>query len=209
MILGSHNTMTYLTPKKWWMKLGKFIAKCQNKTIEEQYKAGARWFDLRIAFPDNNSQPRLPFFSHGLIDYKGRDVESILKFLNEKNAYCRIVLEKGGENEEIIFKFWVTNWMKSYPNIKFTQIAKKGQWINLLEPNGEPPFELKDYYASCNGDYPQYQNWPGILRSKTWSGYILDDLWPWIYARFHNKKAIQKYKNQDIVLLLDFIGNKW
>lgn len=208
MILGSHNTMTYLTPKKWWMKLGKFIAKCQNKTIEEQYEAGARWFDLRIAIPKETDDNCLPFFSHGLVDYKGRSVESVMEFLNGKNdAYCRIVLEKGGADDETLFKFWVKQWMNTYPNVQITQITKKGYWLNIIEPNAKNPFDLKDQYASVNGYYPQYQNWPGILESKTWSGYILDDLWPWIYAKFHNKKNIEKHKDQDVVLLIDFVGN--
>ena len=199
--------MSYLTPKKWWMKLGKFMAKCQNKTIEEQYKAGARWFDLRIAIP-KNADAGQPSFCHGLVDYKGRSVESVLEFLNKKkDAYCRIILEKGDNDAELIFKFWVKQWMTSYPDVQVIQIARKGHWVNVMEPNATNPFELKDKYASANGHYPQYQNWPGILRYKTWSGYILDDLWPWIYARFHNKKNIKEHKNQDIVLLVDFVGN--
>lgn len=50
MKLASHNSMTYLPIKKWWLKPFRFIAQCQNKTIEEQYQAGVRMFDIRIAF---------------------------------------------------------------------------------------------------------------------------------------------------------------
>ena len=36
--IGSHNSMTYLPPKKWYMYPFKFVAKCQSSTIEEQYE---------------------------------------------------------------------------------------------------------------------------------------------------------------------------
>lgn len=209
MILGSHNTMTYLKPRKWWMRLGSFMARCQNKSIEKQYELGARWFDIRIAFIENKDKILSPIFSHGLVEYKNSNIEEVFNFLNEKKAYCRIVLEKGGDSELYFFKLYIAKWLKNYPNIKVTQIAKKGDWDNLYpDKTVESPCSLKDCYASTNGYYPQYENLPGILRSKTWSGYILDDLWPWIYAKFHNKKNLEKYKNEDIILLLDFIGTK-
>lgn len=208
MILGSHNTMTYLKPRKWWMWLGRFMAKCQNLTIEKQYEKGARWFDIRVSFPKNkNGEHDGPVFSHGLMDFKGTTPTDVFSFLNTKpDAYCRIVLEKGDDVELDLFKFYVIGWMNVYPNMNVTQIAKKGNWSNILEPNSKSPFGGKDAYASANGYYPKYENWPGILRYKSWSGLLIDDLWPWIYAKFNNKKNVEKYKNDDIVLLVDFIG---
>ena len=38
MIKGSHNTMSYLTPRKWWMRLVAPWARCQSKTIDEQWQ---------------------------------------------------------------------------------------------------------------------------------------------------------------------------
>ena len=207
MTLGSHNTMTYLKPRKWWQWFGRFIAKCQKLPIEEQYEKGARWFDIRISIPMKNGEHTEPIFSHGLVDYKGKTPAEVFKFLGEhKDTYCRIVLEKGGEKEEDLFKFYVMSWMNIY-GMNVTQVARKGVWQNIIEPNAECPYgPCKDLYASCNGDYPQYQNLPGILRSKTWSGYIIDGLWPWIYAKLNNKKNLKKYKNEKITLLIDFIG---
>lgn len=208
MTLGSHNTMTYLKPRKWWMWFGKFIAKCQKLDYKQQYDAGAKWFDIRISIPkDSLGNHTCPIFSHGLMDYKGATPDEVFEFLNGKpDAYCRVVLEKGGELELDLFKFYVSTWMNKYPNVNIIQIAKKGQWTNILEPNAKSPYGGgKDAYASANGYYPKYENWPGILRYKSWSGLLIDDLWPWIYARFNNKKNIEKYKDQNITLLIDFI----
>lgn len=201
MILGSHNTMTYLKPRKWWMWFGKFMAKCQKLTIEEQYEKGARFFDLRISFIEENGIIK-PIFSHGLIDYKG-EVTGALEFLNNKSdVQCRIIYEKGNDPE--LFKQYVQHWMTIYPNLKITSTQAKGNWINQVEPN-TPSIPIKDCYASCNGHYPKYEKLPGILRYKSWSGFLIDDLWPWIYAKLHNKKNLDQYKDSDIILLIDFI----
>ena len=53
MIKGSHNSWTYLKPKKWWMYLIRWAAKCQSKNIIEQYNAGVRCFDLRLKCKEN------------------------------------------------------------------------------------------------------------------------------------------------------------
>ena len=53
MILGSHNSWSYLTPRKWWMKLFRFVAQCQDYDIKTQYEQfGVRCFDLRLKFDD-------------------------------------------------------------------------------------------------------------------------------------------------------------
>lgn len=210
MILGSHNSMTYLKPRKWWMRIGLFMAKCQNLKLEEQYQSGVRWFDIRISFPKDRNGNRIdPVFSHGIMDFKGLSVSCVLEFLNSKpDAYCRLVLEKGGNSERELFKFFVLHWLKVYPNLKVTQIARKGEWVNLLEPNASAPYGIKDAYASANGFYPRYSSWPGILKKKVISGCLLDDLCPWIYAKLHNKKNLTANRNSKIILLIDFVGTE-
>ena len=66
MILGSHNTMSYLPPKHWWMKPFRFMAQCQRENYVEQYLDGARFFDLRVWFDDAGGI----VFKHGLIKFK-------------------------------------------------------------------------------------------------------------------------------------------
>ena len=53
MNIGTHNSLTYLTPKKWWQKLIGFTAKCQAVNHEEQYRLGTRVFDVRLWYDDN------------------------------------------------------------------------------------------------------------------------------------------------------------
>lgn len=65
-ILGAHNANTYLRPRKWWMKLINFTSKCQKLTINDQFKHGVRYFDLRIRY-----DKKLGMFinCHGLVEY--------------------------------------------------------------------------------------------------------------------------------------------
>ena len=37
MLIGSHNSFTYLKPRKWWMRLFTIFAKCQSENIIKQY----------------------------------------------------------------------------------------------------------------------------------------------------------------------------
>jgi hypothetical protein len=46
MIIGTHNSLSSYKPRHWGI-FG-FFSKCQDKTIEEQFQAGCRCFDLRF-----------------------------------------------------------------------------------------------------------------------------------------------------------------
>lgn len=63
-MLGSHNSLTYLRPRKWWQVPFHFMARCQGVNYMEQYeKYGVRLFDLRVWLDDNlNMEVR-----HGLM----------------------------------------------------------------------------------------------------------------------------------------------
>lgn len=203
MLLGSHNTMTYLKPKKWWMHLGRFMAKCQNLDYRKQYECGVKWFDFRLSFDKYGNVQ----FSHGLVDYTGVNVYDVFQYISSKpDVSCRIILEKGNAEDELRFIEYIRHLLTVYPTIRVTQVAVKNVWRNMVDCTINIGRDMIDSYASCNGSYPEYQKLPGILRSKSWSGLLIDDLWPWIYAKFHNKRTLEKYKDKDVLLLLDFIN---
>ena len=54
MILGSHNSWSYLPVKQWYFTPFAFTARCQSIDIRTQYeKYGVRCFDLRVRFDKN------------------------------------------------------------------------------------------------------------------------------------------------------------
>lgn len=189
MILGSHNSWTYLKPKKWWMKAIKFTAKCQKYDIETQYeKYGVKCFDLRIKFVDD-----VPVIAHGPVQYKYNLDELVedLKYLNEKgDVYLRILHEvrnKKEYTEEAVeqFKGFCEDLIIMFPNLKF--------WCGRNLYNWVVDFKFK-YDPSCEELY-----------SSVCSPKYIDDWYPLIYAKLHNKKNIKKGTDKDI-LLIDFVN---
>lgn len=187
--LGSHDSMTYLPPKKWYLYPFRFMARCQSKSIEEQYeKYGIRMFDLRVSFDKKNN----PEFRHGVIAYKG-DVEKVLSYLNTKRAAVRLVLEEYYDDkdnrQEDLFKYYCAIWKAQYSNIKFFGGIRKRDWTVIYPFKYNPKYD--DKYSSNN-------------KNGT-TGTILDDWFPWLYARFNNRKNIEEGTDKPW-LFIDFVN---
>ena len=181
MILGSHNSMTYLKPKKWYLYPFQFIARCQNLNIEEQYNYGVRVFDIRLSFDKKGNVE----FRHGLMAYKG-DVYRVFDYLNsvKEPVIVRILLEvdKVDPLKEDRFKATCRLLEEVYPKIKFYGGFRKFDKMPLYNFRNERP-NMIEIYSS-------YQL-PKI-----------DDLFPYLYAKKHNKDA----KEIDTeYLMLDFV----
>lgn len=184
--LGSHNTLTYLPVLKWWMKPIKFMAQCQETSIEEQYnKYNVRLFDIRIFFINKK-----PIIAHGAIKFKG-DIYNILNWINglDDIIYTRIILEENHPNEtdedEKLFKEFCYEIENKYRNIKFFGGRRKYDWLVLFQFKNEDP-SLDDKYSST-----------------TWK--IYDDWFPRLYAITHNKKNKLLGTNKDF-LFIDFVN---
>lgn len=195
MKLASHNTMSYLIPAKWYMRLFHFVGKCQDLNIIDQHNLGIRMFDLRITYERD-----IPKFAHGHMTFKSTDVEHYLSLINSwGDCYVRIILEtpkKDINTNEIharYFKNDVEKWIKYYNNIKFIEGTRKYDWKYLVNSN-----KL--------AKTPKY-----IQKISSMTGSILDDWFPRLYAICNNKKIIKKYINNDEFdnnefVFVDFIG---
>lgn len=179
MELGTHNSMTYLKPKKWYLYPFQFIARCQSLSIEEQYNKGIRLFDIRISYDKNHN----PEFRHGLIAYK-RDVWNTLHWLNKQGEAIkiRIILEEGKPNaiNEISFVKDIRNFQIAFNNLIFFEGRRKFDWKQLIEL---PSLSVIQLISSMQD-------------SK---------MWPKLYAKTYNKENYKKYFTSDNIILLDFI----
>lgn len=189
MILGSHNSWSYLTPKNWWANLIKFTAKCQKYDIRTQYeKYGVRCFDFRLKFVDGE-----PVIAHGPVIYKYTLEQLIddLNYLDEKgDVWLRILHEvrtKKDYTEDNIqaFKAFCADIERMYPNLKC--------WCGRNLYNWGVDYEFK-YNPSCEELY-----------SSVCPPKYLDDWIPIIYAKLHNKKNLKKGTDKDI-MLIDFVN---
>lgn len=123
MILGTHNTMTYLRPKSLLLKPFAAFAQCQDKTIDQQIEIGVQYFDLRIRFDDGK-----PYFCHGLIRYDDLGtytVYDVLRKINElgktKDVYVRMMLETSeyDQDQDYAFNTFTLRWKTKYPHINW------------------------------------------------------------------------------------------
>lgn len=178
--MGTHNSMTYLKPKKWYMYPFRFIAKCQSLTIKEQFDRGVRLFDIRISYNKNNKRE----FKHGLISYKG-DVYKTLEWLNSQNTpiQIRIILEdnKPFYIRDFLFAKDIHTFKEDFPNLSFYEGRRKCDWDKVVNL---PELEVIQPVSS-------------MCKNKLFS------IWPWLYAKLFNKKNIKTYS--DKTLLIDFI----
>jgi hypothetical protein len=194
--IGSHNSMSYLPPKYWWMRPFRFIAKCQSATIVDQYeKYGARFFDLRIKVNKKGEY----CFAHGLMEFDSNStsVEDTLEFLNglQTPVGVRVLLERGDKDR---FYNLCELWKIKYPNIKFYDARNKKDWTVI--------------YSFGNGDFnsiDRYSSWCSTLKEdgtyssgSTWLAFF-----PWLFAWLFNSDSIRKYKSitDKDFLLLDFL----
>ena len=190
MVLGSHNAWSYLPTRKWWMKPLAFTAKCQKYDIQTQYeKYNSRCFDLRLTFDDDSN----PIVVHNLMQYKITKDQLIqdLQWLNSKgDVYVRVLLDirskrKYTNHQVECFKQWCEWAQNEYRNIIF--ICGRNLYNWEVEYDFGNNVAVEELYSSVT------------------SPYIIDDWFPLIYAKLHNKDNIQKGTDKQI-LLIDFVN---
>ena len=194
---ASHNSWTYLRPKKWWMRLIAFTARCQRKDILQQYfDHNVRCFDLRVRFDKHGN----PILAHGIIEYDAdKDyLYHILSILNGRSelidpVYIRLIHEVRSERnytQQSVLRFqaFCKEVEKEFPAIYFFG----GE--NLLPGNKR------------RVDYELHGKHPSILElyASVTKPKVLDDWWPWLYAVTHNRMNIAKGTDREF-LMMDFV----
>lgn len=198
-ILGSHNSWSYLKPKKWWMRPFAFVAKCQSKSIVEQYTAyGVRCFDLRVRWDERN---QLPIIAHGLMEYKYtlEMLEADMRWLNaKKDCYVRVLHEVRNEKQYtkyslFRFKYFCETVVEKYPNIRF--------WCGRNLYNWQYDYQFNYADIPCQSEPTCTEKYSSVCPPK-----YLDDWFPWLYAKLNNAK-IRKQGTADDILMVDFVNH--
>lgn len=194
MILGSHNSWSYLPPRKWWMRPIAFMAKCQRVDIRTQYERyGVRCFDLRVRF----NKYGLGIVTHGIVEYcfTASKIYEDLAWLEKKgDAYVRVIHEvrtvKQYKNRQRnLFRHFCERLEDEYKNIRFWCGRELFCWgYDYHFPGYDEP-TCEERYAS-------------VCPPK-----IVDDWWPWLFARLHNRAVLSAGTKKDI-LLIDFVDIK-
>ena len=196
-IIGTHNSMTYLRPAHWYGWFMIPFARCQRKTIEQQWHDGARCFDLRIRFTKQGE----PYFAHGLYEctHKANPahvLEDLYKLMLRDNeqAVVRLILEDPDKQNHNVYYFeqlcrvWETHQARQSVTVnnvlRFFGGNRKGDWAQIVEFDYKP--NLTQYVGSMMEDARWYEKFM-----------------PFAYAWRRNKK--NKQNPQGDIAIYDFI----
>ena len=190
-ILGSHNSWSFLPPKHWWMTPFSFMAHCQRVDIRQQYELGVRCFDLRLLVSKNGGVS----VAHGLMKYS-ITIDELLEDLqwidDQGGCYVRILHEartgsQYTETAKNVFCTWCDIFKNRFHNIRF--------WCGRNLYNWQVDYDFGQD-PSCHEDY-----------SSVSDPKYIDDWWPYLYAKTHNRKIREKGTDCDI-LLIDYVDIK-
>ena len=196
-IIGTHNSMTYLPPEHWYGWFMIPFARCQRKTIEQQWDNGARCFDLRIRFTKQGE----PYFAHGLYEctHKANPahvLEELYKLMLRDNeqVVVRLILEDPDKQNHNVYYFeqlcrvWETHQARQSVTVNkvllFFGGNRKGDWAQIVEFDYKP--NLTQYVGSMMEDARWYEK-----------------IMPFAYAWRRNKK--NKQNPQGDIAIYDFI----
>ena len=184
-MLGSHNSFSYLKPEKWWMRIFNPWAKCQSKTLEEQYEAGVRVFDIRVRWKDDKF-----FLVHNLMTYRDDPftiIHDLDKFDDIKVRVC-LDMRKEPPTKELEEKI-LNEFKKSVKKFQLGVIDCIIFW-NWKHLESSPEYTWIDKYGS--------------VAKGLWK-YLPPKVWAWFYndnVRFNHLKEI---KGKGSIVLMDFV----
>lgn len=198
--LAAHNTFTYLPIRKWYMKILAFACRCQSLTVQEQYNAGVRIFDLRIDMDGNT-----PRICHGLCEFSGDPIE-LLKPIDKPNVYIRVINERN-KNLEKYKNYVFDKLIPSMKNIKFLVLDDKKTMRPIKD--SRYPDGIQSYPTATNYTCYWNANATGLSIGKLNISKFPN---PENFAKKYNNfycGEIQKYVNnntKNTSFWLDFIG---
>lgn len=167
-IIGSHNTMSYLTPNKWYTRLFKCFSRCQRLSLTKQLEK-VDCVDLRIF--NNNGEW---CFAHGLAEYNykcARSIDALLLVIKyyKPNCIIRLILEKVKKDKEKEFKSFIElceYLEKEYPNFTFICGRYKKDWTLLYDFRTDHKFKVNQFVSSMQEDARWYEKFIPILYAK-------------------------------------------
>lgn len=187
---GSHNTLTYAGPARWWGWLCVSVWRCQRKNVREQIEAGCRAFDIRLSRnvgANGDDAEDMWVSAHGIVDLKLNPVAAIEEIARLcPDAYVRVTLEKerGADDREDFRR--TCRWLEAqFPEMTFFNGRLKPGWVKLYAFKKEDGVE-ESLAQRCGS------------MSGTWWG----KAWPWLWARLHGSEAVA---DESAIVLMDFV----
>lgn len=187
--VGTHNSMTFLPPRRWWGWAAIPFARCQSRDLGRQFADGARCFDLRVRFDSNGD----PFFAHGLLRFRGSvpktlDALSTLAAGSGETVCVRLILEdlKDRWPSAMAFCRFCKAAEDAYPLLRFFGGNRKCDWNQLYQ------FAFKPTLVQAVGSMAADARW-------------YERIIPWLYARRSNRSNTPQ---PGCITIYDFLRGK-
>ncbi len=115
-MIGTHDSFTYLHPRRWWFIPFAFIWRTQKKDLQCQNACGVNYIDVRVRRTDSGWR-----LCHGLVDFD-MEFDSLRKLLNAYQDYqVRLILERGSSFE---FETIAPRLSEDFPNLSFMGVKR-------------------------------------------------------------------------------------
>lgn len=168
-ILGTHNTMSYLSPKHWWLKpLNWLFAQCQNDPFSNLRKYSilrdiVKCVDLRIYW---NEKSESWHAAHGLIDYgEIRLTHLIEEMIKNDIKYIRIILERDG-GEYLFFETCKKIERMYGGEVTFLGGNRKSDWKQIYDFEFAYTLPIHQWVGSMAEDARWYEKFIPRLYAK-------------------------------------------
>lgn len=210
-LIGTHDSMSFLSPKNPLMYLGGLlVARCQSKNLEEQAKAGAQVFDLRVYYDKKGKMVKCKTksfnhiidhwrFAHGACKFRGMTLFEALEQLMEilensshQRFYIRVIYERGEHQLDFIEMCKLIEKIyheETGGKFVFFGGNQKSDWKQLYKFNN---IYCKEYANEYGGFSDLYNNqWvSSMAEDARWYEKAI----PYLYAKRMNEKNLTKTK---------------
>lgn len=183
-IRGSHNTMSFLKPRHWWMRqINYWFAQCQESNSALSLGDAV---DIRIYWSDEDGWQ----FAHGLVSYEFNSefygfFTTISKFYKAGVRYFRITLERNGNEDGFVNLCSLLENDYKRLGVTFLGGYRKSDWMKLYD---------------FGTDHIPVHQWVGSMADDArW----YEKFMPWAYAARMNGSNYDKAKNG--INLYDFV----
>ncbi len=187
-MIGSHDSFTYMEARSPLVNAFRGLWRTQDKSIEEQFRAGVRFFDIRL-FRDGSKWRA----AHGLAEFDAAypTLLRAAKDIAKRCPGCRfqIWLEKGTDEDWELFKSEAEKLKKQYPTA-LTQLVRK---------NPEEVWYRSETYPEMEYLAFREWTWKNVLK-----GLVCSPIRRW--AKRHNiMPTAEQRADRGTVYFMDFV----
>lgn len=155
-MLGTHNSLSFNKPQ-WWLRPFAWMARCQSLDIENQWKAGARYFDIRVKVKEGGLVS-----GHGLMTYDIDVIEQLhildkLARMNNEDCYIRFIMESNNDKKYVISTYDIITSV--FVHLNFLGLIVKSNWEYLRDSE----YQIDEVHGY------KFLTWKDFLCPKYWA----------------------------------------